>query len=1307
MKLLDGYNFASRGLLIKGHGLNDQASTRILISGLSSNDFYTNFALDGQLLTAVPSAPLDSQNWQVNGVDIPGATDLTYRPALGVDGVADTDAIRLRGVLGGQAFFSFSYILRRPAPVFTGYEPVEEIAADGPFQVALATGFTGAGLSFESSEAWAEVVSGNLSLAAELRSGTIIVTASNSGGSASGSMQINLTERPNATLYVATTGDDATGDGTAGNPLATVNAALALAIPGDTVDVADGVYSDPIVVDRSGTVDLPITLNLNNAVFRGDLQSHVALGGDGNIASGNSMRDGLYLQGQSHIVIVGGVFEDWWRSGLFVIGEPSLDLPQVYGVMTDSITLRGQTVRRTGAAGIYGQGMNSDNVLPLIQTTPLTTNITVEDFHITETNIPNDRILNPNVEALSFAAGVSGIIVRRGYIGNTRQYGIDFKAGVDGFTCHDVEIDGAELYGVYCDAARRWVRNGLIYNIKISNCKSGVVLAREAGPASFKDDPRGWYTAAVADLGAEEFIQELHNIRIWNIEMSEIAEAAVYFHNYPGDGPHGAISNIYVYGSSIHNAGRSGNDLNLFGWDTLGITPTNINFVGNVIWNDEGNVRNAQGFGAIPAWLNFSDNFYTGDPLFVDAAASPPDLRVLDTSYVVDALTTIPAGFEDDIAGIARALPTTAGANSVAVPSIAQDVWSSAATPGVSATLTASRTDFMVAPDAAHFALEFAGFHNNTPADETADDPSYREMQVFWDFGEDYTFTAADRITALDAQDGGNRTAARFQTGPSGSCVWRTAGQKTVRWMVYEPPSTTHPNGAWAQGSQTFDVIDPDVFFAAPTGATFYVHPSGGGTPPVGATTYTSLDAALDNHRLATLPTRVMLAQGETFSMSNHDNRPPNAPQDVAFWLVAEDGASAINRPVVTASGTSGTLLTDSGQIDATDDIRAKSGLVIQGIDFVGPYDPTTGLGGNVKFLNARGGFANKHKAIDDCTFAGFFSGVESNSEGPDQTGFTLTFNNTKITGWGNVGFFGAQDHLVHMKGTEIHQLPAARMVLAGTTSLGPVRCDRVLRGNLWASSLFSSSGYSAFNSQLAVQPGLRWFGNTDASTKGRRSHLGACVIESARKTLRISPSISGAERYPLNILVHGCVVIAGSQASEVVDLSFAGVRMQDNVFIHTSNTRNTAPQAFVVLSVAQSPDDGSNLARPIEIINNTCINLTGTAAPVLDNNLGTTLDVTVNNLLHQPALALPDTPHAPLDVAATIDMIDIGYTDENGVLSAEFAPSANDGQLLRPAPGSSAINAATGAAISASAFTPDYTVIISEARDLGALQSE
>lgn len=61
-------------------------------------------------------------------------------------------------------------------------------------------------------------------------------------------------------IYVATTGNDTTGDGTIGNPYLTVQKGFDVAMPGDTIIVRTGTYPQNVHTVRAGSSGAPITL---------------------------------------------------------------------------------------------------------------------------------------------------------------------------------------------------------------------------------------------------------------------------------------------------------------------------------------------------------------------------------------------------------------------------------------------------------------------------------------------------------------------------------------------------------------------------------------------------------------------------------------------------------------------------------------------------------------------------------------------------------------------------------------------------------------------------------------------------------------------------------------------------------------------------------------------------------------------------------------------------------------------------------------------------------------------------------------
>ncbi len=65
-----------------------------------------------------------------------------------------------------------------------------------------------------------------------------------------------------ATYYVATNGNDTTGDGSSGNPWATLQKAVNTMVAGDTTIVKDGTYAGFRATEsKSGSSGSPITSN--------------------------------------------------------------------------------------------------------------------------------------------------------------------------------------------------------------------------------------------------------------------------------------------------------------------------------------------------------------------------------------------------------------------------------------------------------------------------------------------------------------------------------------------------------------------------------------------------------------------------------------------------------------------------------------------------------------------------------------------------------------------------------------------------------------------------------------------------------------------------------------------------------------------------------------------------------------------------------------------------------------------------------------------------------------------------------------
>lgn len=634
-------------------GFGEIIGSLATIAGLTDNPTYGLVAQIGELLTgAIPDlvgGEVIVHGWTLDGAVIAGATEQTYRPIV----ADELGVVRYAPTVDGVERFSQGFIARRVPPIAGTLAAVNETVGSGQPTVNLAAGFTGNGLRYTSDQPWATVpLTGSvLTILDELRDDTVAITATNSGGSVTVDLSVTIAKRAPAMIYVEATGNDSTGDGTAGAPFRQLAAASAISVPGDIITAGPGTYL-PFAPANSGTAALPITYVFETgAEIEGDLQDHVALGGTGGIP-GDSMRDGIYVNAKRHLVIRNPTISNVWRTGIFVIGG---EAGAVYG----DILLTGQTISNTGSSSISVQGINSDDAIPLGETQARIANVIIENFEVSASNIANDYITNPNVEAISVAAGAANIRTRFGIIRDTVQYGVDYKAGVYGGAIHDLDISNVELHAVYLDTGRRPVQDVDIYNINISNCRHGVVLAREQAR------PGETYAETLAALGAAEMVGELSNIDIWNITCSNIERSAIYLQKHPTkDGPSGTVSNIRIGYVSIYNARQvQGTDLNLFEWSELGIPITNVRIFGIVAFNSAGPVTLADPF-TNQAGFTFEDNLIDGtDPQFANVNAAPlPDLRLVSGSPAEGIVDFVDAKFTLDGEGNTRTNPSAGGA---------------------------------------------------------------------------------------------------------------------------------------------------------------------------------------------------------------------------------------------------------------------------------------------------------------------------------------------------------------------------------------------------------------------------------------------------------------------------------------------------------------------------------------------------------------------------------------------------------------------------------------------------------------------
>ena len=469
--------------------------------------------------------------------------------------------------------------------------------------------------------------------------------------------------------FVAPWGDDRTGTGALNTPFATPEQALTVAEPGDTIILRPGTYA-PFHVTQSGANSQPLTITTlpgeeRLAIVEGDLMQHASWGGPG-IARNMATRDGIYILGRDHVHIRNLTIRNVWRAGVFIVG--------IAGETHGQHVLAGNLVQRTGASGIYVGGRAANQVVPLDTIDTIETDgVLIEHNDVSETNVVTDYnggVSNSQgepggvVEAISVAALAGNIVTRFNDVHDTRQYGIDYKAGVRGGAIYGNRVWNVVRYGIYLDAGRRFIEDIAIYDNRVWNCRMGIVLAREAGSNTIE------YGTYRDQIGAAEFVQKLDRIDIYNNVVWNIRKAGIFCQRHgQKDGPDGVIRDVRIRFNTVYNANRdlTARDLNLSGWSAsdfmdAGVT-SGVDFIGNIVWNDTDNVSVLNEFTG-QTGFDVSANLIGIDPDFTDPSADPPDLSLSVASAGIGLADTasVAAPFGRDIDGKVRDTSRAAGA---------------------------------------------------------------------------------------------------------------------------------------------------------------------------------------------------------------------------------------------------------------------------------------------------------------------------------------------------------------------------------------------------------------------------------------------------------------------------------------------------------------------------------------------------------------------------------------------------------------------------------------------------------------------
>lgn len=160
-------------------------------------------APEGETLTG--ASPVQEMN--LNGAGWVPYSPPPSLPDLQTVGIRETWAV-VGDTVPARTFFSVLRTTVHVAPVAGTLAAVNETQGDGIPPVNLAAGFTGQALVYTSNQPWATVSGSVLTIADEVRAGTVRITATNSGGSAFVDLSVTIAAPvPETDVWIVVNGD--------------------------------------------------------------------------------------------------------------------------------------------------------------------------------------------------------------------------------------------------------------------------------------------------------------------------------------------------------------------------------------------------------------------------------------------------------------------------------------------------------------------------------------------------------------------------------------------------------------------------------------------------------------------------------------------------------------------------------------------------------------------------------------------------------------------------------------------------------------------------------------------------------------------------------------------------------------------------------------------------------------------------------------------------------------------------------------------------------------------------------------------
>lgn len=348
---------------------------------------------------------------------------------------------------------------------------------------------------------------------------------------------------PQRIVHVAAGAERRGADGSAARPWPGLQQAVDRARPGDLIRVGPGDYA-PVRIAVSGTAQAPITLAAHP----------VGPGGARIDGTGTRVRGLIALRGASHVTVSGFDLRNAPQDGIFIEGVEG---------GARGIRVTGNRIDTTGNSAIYAGGI----VMRYLSG--------VDEYRLFDVQIDGNTVTNTNTpngvnEAITLGGGVDGFAIRDNHVFDTRQYGIDAKAGAINGEISGNIIHGVARHGIYLDAGSRRVANIEVTRNAVFGVRNGIVLARESGR-----DPAH---------------PNLHDITVSDNLVFDAGKFGIMAYRHRDDSGRGRFADLRIRGNCLCGIGEDAVRLGGIGGFARDVT-----VAGNLIFASGGGIRDRIG----------------------------------------------------------------------------------------------------------------------------------------------------------------------------------------------------------------------------------------------------------------------------------------------------------------------------------------------------------------------------------------------------------------------------------------------------------------------------------------------------------------------------------------------------------------------------------------------------------------------------------------------------------------------------------------------------------------------------------------